>query len=320
MIDAMTAAYAQLKGCLYIKDTEAPQWVALIEQAAPQLCCVTEGQDFDEDSVDYALVWKPESGLLASFRNLKLIISIGAGVDHLRADAALPSHVPVVRMVNQGLSLGMREYCTWATLHCHRLMPLFRTQQSQKLWQQSLAPLAKDYCVGVLGLGEMGQSASKGLRALGYKLIGWSREQKSIEGITCYAGAQGLKQVQAQADALISLLPLTEKTKGLFCLDFFKDCKAGVAFINAGRGAQLIEPDLSRALDLGYVSHAVLDVFTTEPLPERHPFWTDQRITITPHIASITFAQDGLEAVLKAIKAIASNQVPENLIDWQRGY
>src|ERR1700751_4792353 len=74
----------------------------------------------DPAEIDYALVWRPEPGLLASLPNLKLILSLGAGVDAILCDPPLPRRVPIVRLVDQYMSDAMSEYVVLQVLRLHR--------------------------------------------------------------------------------------------------------------------------------------------------------------------------------------------------------
>ncbi|MGE8703329.1 MAG: glyoxylate/hydroxypyruvate reductase A, partial [Achromobacter sp.] len=70
-------------------------WRTQFRTFAPDLDVVGWHEDPDPATIDYALVWAPDAGRLATFPNLKLIISAGAGVDHILADPALPRHLPI---------------------------------------------------------------------------------------------------------------------------------------------------------------------------------------------------------------------------------
>jgi glyoxylate/hydroxypyruvate reductase A len=91
---------------------------------------VTLEPDGETDpSIEYAIVWKQRPGLLSKLPNLKVIFSLGAGVDHVFADPDLPD-VPIVRVVSPNLTTRMSEYVVWQVLDHHRLGPRYRAQQA----------------------------------------------------------------------------------------------------------------------------------------------------------------------------------------------
>src|SRR5215468_9045381 len=134
-----------------------------------------------------ALVWNPPPGLLRTLPKLGLIISIGAGVDGILRDPELPD-VPLVRYVDADLTARMVGYIVLNVLYHHRRMSEFRELQDRRRWQYLPEPAARELRVGIMGLGVLGSAAGQFLRALGYRLRGWSRAPKTIEGVACFAG------------------------------------------------------------------------------------------------------------------------------------
>src|SRR5438094_4886389 len=88
-------------------DSEA-RWKPQLTRLMPELEVRVWPEIGDPAEIDYALVWRPEPGLLASLSNLKLILSLGAGVDHILCDRELPRAVPIVRLVDPYMTNAMR--------------------------------------------------------------------------------------------------------------------------------------------------------------------------------------------------------------------
>ncbi|MEC4594598.1 MULTISPECIES: 2-hydroxyacid dehydrogenase [Nitrospirillum] len=299
----------------------AEDWVNELNAQMPELDVRVwpEGMG-DLAEIDYALVWKPPAGLLASLPKLKVIFSLGAGVDALLADPTLPD-LPLVRMVEPGLTEGMTEYVCLHVLRWHRDAPLFEAQQRAAQWKQlTHQHLARERRVGILGLGALGSDAAQALRALRFDVAGWSRSAKHLDGIATYHGAGGLAPFLARTDILVCLLPLTPDTENILDAGLFAQLPRGAVVINAARGRHLVEEDLLAALDSGHLAGATLDVFRTEPLPADHPFWTHPRVTVTPHVAAITQARTAVEQVVGGLKRLAAGQPLINLVDRRRGY
>ncbi|MGB0844804.1 MAG: 2-hydroxyacid dehydrogenase [Alphaproteobacteria bacterium] len=274
------------------------------------------------DEIEYALVWRPEHGFLASLPNLKVIYSVGAGIDHLAADPSLPRHIPVVRMVDPALTQGMVSYVTWACLHMFRKMFLAQQYQAENVWDsEPVIRLASDRkTVGILGLGQLGQACSKQLQALDFDLVGWSATPKNVEGVTSYVGADGLDAMLRQTDYLVCLLPLTPDTQGILNKENMSKLKPEGGVVSAGRGGHLVEQDLADLLNAGHLSGAVVDVFSTEPLPQDNPLWGQKNLIITPHIASTTDPFSSGATVANSIKAFENGEALENLVKWDVGY
>jgi glyoxylate/hydroxypyruvate reductase A len=141
---------------------------------------VTLEPDGETDpSIEYAIVWKQRPGLLSKLPNLKVIFSLGAGVDHVFADPDLPD-VPIVRVVSPNLTTRMSEYVVWQVLDHHRLGPRYRAQQASRIWYEDRdQKAAADITVGIMGLGELGRDAAAKLQVMGFAVTGWSRTPRN---------------------------------------------------------------------------------------------------------------------------------------------
>jgi len=278
-------------------------------------------QEFaDPDDIDYALVWEPPPGFLAQFVNLKIIFSIGAGIDHLKGENILPANVPVVRMVEEGLTAGMVEYVVYQTLHFHRHMPQYEQDRKYRRWHEIIQAPARERTVGILGLGVLGQAAAEFLLALGFNVIGWSRTEKTVAGVRSYFGDDQLGAMLSMSDILVCLLPGTDQTRGILNADNLGKLPRGAYLINAGRGACQVEADIIAALDEGQLAGAALDVFEVEPLPETSPIWDHPKIHFTPHVASMTLPESSAAHVYNNIERFRNNLPLTHVADMERGY
>jgi glyoxylate/hydroxypyruvate reductase A len=274
----------------------------------------------DRGAIDYALVWHPEPGLLAGLPGLKLIVSLGAGVDHILRDPELPPDVPILRLVDPYMTQAMSEYIVLQVLRLHRQDITYHLQQAAAEWREHAQKNAAERTVGILGFGQLGQDAAAKLAALGFDVAGWSRSGRAVPGFATFGGAAGLDAMLARSEILVSLLPMTPETEGILDARLFARLPRGAGLINAGRGRHLVEDDLLVALDSGQVGAAVLDVFREEPLPPAHPFWRHPRIVITPHVAAETHPPTAAAIIAQAIDDFEAGRPVANLIDRQRGY
>jgi glyoxylate/hydroxypyruvate reductase len=295
------------------------QWARTFAARAPELPFRIWPDIGDPDEVRYLAVWKPPDDIAATFRNLELLFSVGAGVDQFDL-TQLPPHIPLVRMIDPGIRESMIEYAIMAVLVLHRDLVDFIAQQREQTWREIQIISASSRRVGVMGLGLLGQAVLQQLKAFGFPLAGWNRSPRSITGVTCYAGESALPEFLAQTDILVCLLPLTDETRGILNRDLFEALPRGAKLVNVGRGGHLVADDLIDALDRGVLSAAVLDVAEPEPLPAGHPFWSHPRILLTPHNASMTIPESAVDYVLETIARHRRGETLPGLVDRERGY
>lgn len=252
----------------------------------PDLPYFMDPSTVDPDAVRYLITWTvPEN--LARHRNLEVLFSTGAGEDQF-ITASVPEHVKIVPMVEEGIVRMMQEYAVLGVLVLHRNLPAYLQQQRAEAWKVLPQPQTGDRRIGILGLCNLGQAVLDRLEPFSISIAGWSRSERSIDGVRCYSGAAGLKTMLAETDILICLLPLTDGTRGFLNVDIFNAMPNGAGVVQVGRGPQLDRDELLLALDDGQLSAAVIDVTDPEPLSAGHPFWRHEKILLTPHIASVT--------------------------------
>ncbi|ODT17587.1 MAG: glyoxylate/hydroxypyruvate reductase A [Mesorhizobium sp. SCN 65-12] len=285
---------------------------------------VLEPDGASDPSITYAVVWKQRPNLLASLPNLRVIFSIGAGVDHIFADPGRPD-VPVVKVVADNLTQYMTEYVVWRVLDHHRQGMLFRAQQQKKAWRDPPQRPASDISVGIMGLGTLGRAAAKVLLSLGFAINGWSRTERPMPGVSTYAGDAGLIPFLNATDILVVLLPLTPRTQGIVNYGLLKELRrrnglGGAVLINAGRGRLQKDADILRALEDGTLKEASLDVFEVEPLPKTSRLWGHPKIFITPHSAATSDPAHLAPIMLRQMDAYERGEALENLVDLKAGY
>ncbi|MDO6565001.1 glyoxylate/hydroxypyruvate reductase A [Amphritea sp. 1_MG-2023] len=266
-----------------------------------------------------AVVANPAPADVAQLPHLQWVHSVWAGVEGMMASLA---HMPfeIVRLTDPHLAKTMAEAVLAWSLYLHRGMPQYRQQQSASQWQPQPYCDAHERHIVVLGLGLLGQQSALRLVDNGFRVSGWSRSEKHLDGVACYAGESALIDLIAQADIIVNLLPLTPSTQGLMDQAFFQQLKAGASLINFGRGATLIEADLLAALDQGQLTHAVLDVFDQEPLPETSALWRHSGITVLPHISAPTSVTTASRIVADNIQRYLTQATIPPSVDKSQGY
>jgi glyoxylate/hydroxypyruvate reductase A len=271
------------------------------------------------EEIDYAIVRIPVPGSLHGLPNLKAIFTFSAGVDALVNDPELPD-VPLVRNVEPSLTHGMVEYIVYQVLRFHRNFHLYEDLQREHQWKRLPMVETFERRIGIMGLGEMGKACAIALRQLNFAVSGWSNSPKDIAGVTSFAGQGQLGEFLKQTDILVCLLPLTDATRGILNAELFAQLPKGAILINAARGAHQVEQGIIEALDNGQLSAAAIDVFQQEPLSKDHPFWLHPKITLTPHIASITDFGNAAKLILKQIEEFENGGQLKNVVDKKRQY
>jgi glyoxylate/hydroxypyruvate reductase A len=306
---------------LFISAVEDPKvWRAEFARVLP-------GDEFrvwpeagERAEVEFLLVWRPPRGSMKGFPSLKAILNLGAGVDYVLADPDLPREVPLVRLIDRGLAVGMVEFVLHAVLHFHRNFHRYRAQQARREWIDIPQKLPEARRVGILGFGQLGQAAARHLLALGFPVAGWSRTRKAFPGVQSFAGAAELPAFLARTDILVCLAPLTRETDGIVNAGTLAQLPKGTYLINAARGGLAVEADVLAALDSGRLAGAWLDVFREEPLPRTSPFWTHPNVIVTPHNAALTQPGPAALEVADNIRRIRAGLPPNGLVDKTKGY
>ncbi|MEI5639193.1 MULTISPECIES: 2-hydroxyacid dehydrogenase [unclassified Pseudoalteromonas] len=267
--------------------------------------------------VEFILAWNAPSSLWPKCPNLKVVHSFGAGVDGIPVNL-LPEHVEVARIVDPCLADDMAQYVLGHILNHKLRVQQYRQQQSEQVWRPKRA--RPGHCVGIMGMGQLGQAVAAQLLSNKFTLKGWSRSEKSIAGVDHYHGRDALLAFLSDLDYLVCLLPLTADTRGMLNAEVFAALPEHSVIINVARGAHLDEAALLRALDQGCLGGAVLDVFAKEPLPEQSPLWRHPKVTITPHVAALTSLSTATEQIVINYERMKRQQALRHVIDKSAGY
>jgi glyoxylate/hydroxypyruvate reductase A len=304
------------------EDGPHPELLDALRQSLPHHD-VVELADIDPsrlDEVTVAVVDGPSEEQLAMLPNLQLVQSTWAGVETIIP--SVPEHVGIARMIDPQLGETMAEAVLAWTLYIHRDMPRYARQQRAGRWIVHRPVHARDRRVGIAGLGALGTAAARRLEEQGFPVAGWSRTPRHVEGVTTFDGDDGFPSFLARSDVVVNLLPDTTATRGMFGALALATMPPGSSLINFGRGPTIDDDALLDALDSGHLDHAVLDVFTVEPLPPDHPYWTHPSVTVLPHVSGpTTVASAAVIAAANVRRYLETGELPvEALVDRHRGY
>ncbi len=304
---------------------DAAPWAEAMRKAAPKLDVRVWPEVGDVKDIYYAACWLPPANVVKSFPNLRVIFSLGAGVDAILSDPTLPTDVPIVRVNDDDLTNRMSEFIVMHVLMHHRQQLRLRENQRKGVWDAFSQHAAKDMTVGIMGLGVLGQDAAVKLRMMGFQVRGWSRRLKIIDGVQSFAEPAQLDDFLSGTDILVSLLPATTETEGTINRTLISKLSrkgpfAAPILINAGRGRQQNEDDILACLDDGSLYAASLDVFWQEPLPSASKFWNHPKVIISPHMAADSDPATICTYIARQITAYESGKILTNQIDISIGY
>ncbi len=299
---------------------ESPEWVR--EQLAASLPdvdirCWPDIQPAGD--IEMLIADRLPNGMAAQMPNLKVVQKLGAGVETMVKDPGVGPNVRIARLKATAAAREIAEYCQLYVLREHRHARLYVEQQQKGEWRVHAPRMTTDVTVAVLGLGHIGGYIARRFASMDFHTVGWSRSQKEMGGISCFAGNDALPTVLAQADFVVSILPSTPETRGLMNAETLSHFKNGATLINVGRGDLVVENDLLVALDGNQPAHAVLDVVSQEPLPRDHAFWNHPQVTLTPHISGWNVI-DGLDDIAENYRRMKAGGPLLHEVDRSSGY
>jgi len=264
----------------------AAPFAAAMRAAAPAgLAVWTEEDAPPPDKVEALLAWRLKAGVASRYPNLRVVCSIGAGVDKLIGAPDLPPDVAVTRVVDPLQAQTMAQYVVACALRFTRELPRYEAQQARSEWKRHEVRPTSSCRVGILGQGEVAQAVVHAFAPLGYPVAVWGRTRRDWPGLESFAGDDELATMLGRTDVLVCTLPLTDATRGLLDRRRLSQLPRGAYLINVGRGEQVVEDDLRALLDDSHLAGAALDVFEREPPRPEHWIWRHPRVFATPHIA-----------------------------------
>lgn len=271
------------------------------------------------NDVEFIVAWKPHEGYIKEFPNAKVIQSAGAGIDHL-LHTKLPEEVKVTRIVDEGLKQEMFEHVLACVMISMKNMYKYSKDKENKSWSPTSYQSIKETTISILGLGEIGKFVSEKLVNIGFKIKGWSNSHKQLNGVESFSGKDEVHKAINNTNFIVNILPLTNETKGILNRDLFSKVSENTVLINVGRGAHLVDNDLIDAIDSNLIKEAYLDVFNEEPLPIDHPFWENEKVFMTPHVASITNTSSALLQIEDNYNKMKQKAILNNEVSLEKGY
>lgn len=214
----------------------------------------------------------------------------------------------------------MTEYVLCHMLAHERQIAAQQAAQAEQRWRGDLPQSLAGRRVLIIGCGDIGHSVALFLAAFGVELYGVASQAREQGPFIEVAPISELPRLAAEADYLINLLPDAPATQDIYNAELFAQLKPGAVFINAGRGAAVVDEDLVSALQAGKLAAAVIDVCRMEPLPAGHKFWTAPRLLLTGHSSAPTRPELMTQLFVSNLERFQSGLELQGLVDFSRDY
>ena len=264
-------------------------------------------------------------GKLAASENLDVLQLFSAGADPYMKPGVLAAKTALCNATG-AYGQAVSEHAFAMTLMLIKKLHLYRSSQLNCRWEDH-GPVSslKGATVLVMGLGDIGLSYARLVKAMGARVIGVKRRPGACpEGVDELVLTAEVDRVLPEADVVMSVLPGTKETAGFYTAERFRLMKNSAVFINCGRGNAVSNAVLLDALQSGEIAAAAIDVSETEPLPPDSPLWREEKLVITPHVAGnfhLASIYTGIiDIALENMRSYLGGRPLRNIVDPETGY
>jgi glyoxylate/hydroxypyruvate reductase A len=302
---------------------EADRYAALVptsrNRVALHVCAAAEDALRVAPEVEVIYGWKVPPAVYEKAARLTWVQATGAGVDWALVPE-LPPHVVVTRAPGV-FGPWMAEYVLgWCAFVTQRI-ETYRAAQRDHRWMDTVLPgRLRGSTMLVVGLGDIGRTIARAARGVGMRVLGMSRRGRPVPGVERVYRPSALRRALAAADWVVLTVPLTPATRGLLGAPELAAMKPSAWLLNIARGAIVDEAALLEALQRRTIAGAVLDVFSTEPLPPRHPFWDLDNVVITPHISGPSTPEEIAPVFADNLARYLAGRPLRHVVDRRRAY
>ncbi|MGI9336880.1 MAG: D-2-hydroxyacid dehydrogenase [Gammaproteobacteria bacterium] len=222
--------------------------------------------------------------VLLGFESLQWVQSANAGLDAGLYQALARRGVRLTKSGAQ--SIPIAEYVLAYALERFQDLDVRRAAQAEAAWKPHRFRELWHATWLIIGYGHIGRGVARRAKAFDSRVIAIRASGASHEYADEVATLASLRELLPRANVVVLACPATDETRGLANASFFERLGPDTLFINVARGSLVDEAALLGGLARERPSHAVLDVFQTEPLPASSPLWNHPRVTVTAHTSN----------------------------------
>ena len=272
------------------------------------------------NNVKYAIIWNLPDETLSKLKNLKIIFSMGAGVDHILKLKNYNRKIPIIRIKDPKMGERIANYSLAQILNYQLNFKIFQNSQNKKYWSGERTPIDnQNLTVGILGLGFLGSYIAKKLIKLNYNVIAYKKSSKRFLNIKVYTKKNITKFIK-NSDVIVSILPATPETDNIINESFLKKMKKKSCLINIGRGNAIDETALVKHLKRNKDFFVYLDVFKNEPLKSSNKLWSLSNVSITPHVAGVTAIDSAVEYMFQKYQIYINNHKLKSDVETNKSF
>ena len=296
------------------------KWILSIKKKFIGYQIYTLKDKFKFEDIECAIIWNLPDNIFKKLSRLKVIFSLGAGVDHI---LKLPSYkdTPIFRIKDTNMSKRMFNHILSQVLYYQLKLKKFENGKIKKKWlEEEETLLNQQITIGILGAGFLGNEVGKNLKKLNYNIIGYKNSKNNTKIPFEVFTKNQIDIFLKKSDIVVSILPATLATNNFIDKTFLKKMKREGLLINVGRGNSINEKHLIKHLIKNKDFYVSLDVFKNEPLTKNHKFWDLPNVTITPHIAAVTDIESSVNYIFKRINSIKKVKKIKSEVNLKKGY
>ena len=308
------------------KDKEAVRRCAEASGEACEIVFTTPAEATEEQvrEANFILGNVPPKKIAGS-ENLDVLQLFSAGADPYMPKGVLAAKTALCNATG-AYGQAVSEHAFAMTMMLIKKLHLYRSSQHACRWEDhGMVSSLAESTVLVVGLGDIGLSYARLVKAMGARVIGVKRRGGVCpEGVDELVLTEEIDRVLPEADVVFSILPSTAETAYFYTAERFEHMKNSAVFINCGRGNAVSHEVLLHALQSGQIAAAAIDVCETEPLPADSPPRREEKLVITPHVAGnfhpAAIYKGILKIALNNLERYLAGQTPENVVDLSTGY
>jgi D-2-hydroxyacid dehydrogenase (NADP+) len=271
--------------------------------------------------VEVLLTESPPRDVWGGASRLRLIQTMGAGVDGVLPAPDLPARV-VVASARGVFAAEVAEHVILMMLALQKGLAAHLARQAKREWRPFASGALAGRTVGILGLGETGRRVAALGAAFGMRVLGACRRPRPVPHVDEVFGGERLDRLLGAAEHLVVTVPLTAETRGLVGQRELAALRPGAFVIHVSRGGVVDEAALLGALEAGRVGGAAIDVFEDEPLPPEGALWSAPNTLITPHVAGygLRYVERVGERLADNVERLSRGEEIAGRVDREGGY